>query len=316
MFLTVAICTWNRSALLRQTLEQLRALRVPPGIHWELLVVNNNCTDDTSAVLAEFSGSLPLVELKESRTGLSHARNCAIEAARGEYLLWTDDDVLVEPDWLMAYVDAIRCWPEAVYFGGAIAPLFATEPPAWILRSLDLLEGTFAIRDFGPETRPLRPGELPFGANMVFRAKVLRQTRFDGRLGRQGRVLLHGDETQLLRALQASGQLGIWVGKARVRHHIPAQRLTLAYLWKFFQGSGRTFVRQGDNPPGRAWGGVPRWAVRQGVTAAARAVLFSPFRSRPWVAAIRDTAKALGTIQEARAQFLARRRGCPRLADS
>jgi glycosyltransferase involved in cell wall biosynthesis len=316
MFLSVAICTWNRSALLRQTLEQFRALQIPPGIHWELLVVNNNCTDDTSRVLAEFAGCLPLLELTESRRGHSHARNRALEAARGKYILWTDDDVLVHPDWLTAYVEAIRCWPQAVYFGGAITPLFEMQPPAWIMRSLDLLEGTFALRDFGPETRPLRPGELPFGANMAFRADVLRQTRFDGRLGRQGRVLLSGDETQLFRRLQANGQLGLWVGKARVRHHIPAQRMTLTYLWKFFQGSGRTFVRQGDNPPGRAWRGVPRWAVRQGVTAAARALLFSPFRSRLWVAAIRDTAKALGTIQEARAQFLARQRGCPGVADS
>jgi glycosyltransferase involved in cell wall biosynthesis len=262
-------------------------------------------------VLADFEACLPLIPLKEARTGLSHARNRAVQAAHGDYLLWIDDDVLVDPDWLSAYVEAIRRWPQAAYFGGAIAPRFGAPPPAWIVRSLDLLEGTFALRDFGPETRRLTPGELPFGANMGFRIDVLRATRFDDRLGRQGKVLLHGDETQLFRALESSGQLGIWVAGACVQHHIPAERLTLAYVWKFFQGSGRTFVRQGDNPAGSSWAGVPRWAVRQGLVAAGRVVLLAPFRSRLWVAAIRDAAKALGTIQEARAQFRAGQSCCP-----
>ena len=49
MRITVAICTWNRCELLRQTLEQMTKLVIPPRVVWELLVVNNNCTDDTAA---------------------------------------------------------------------------------------------------------------------------------------------------------------------------------------------------------------------------------------------------------------------------
>ena len=65
--LTVAICTWNRADLLDRTLAQLRTLRVPAGLMWELLVVDNNCTDHTRAVLARHAGSLPLVPLREPR---------------------------------------------------------------------------------------------------------------------------------------------------------------------------------------------------------------------------------------------------------
>ena len=306
MFVSVAICTWNRSGLLRQTLEQMRTLRIPSGITWELLVVNNNCTDDTSAVLTSFANSLPIKELEESKLGQSHARNCAVQAARGDYVLWTDDDVLVAPGWLAAYVDVIKQWPEAVYFGGPIEPLFAVEPPAWIRRNIDLLEGTFALRDFGPETRPLRAGELPFGANMGFRTDVLRKLPFNGGLGRAGDAHIRGDETELFRALQDAGRLGIWVSGSRVQHYIPAERLTLSYIWKFFHGGGRTFVRQTDHPDWRAWAGVPRWAVRQCATAAAKTLLLAPFRSRSWLGAVRDTAKALGTIQESRLQYAQR----------
>src|SRR5690606_2409380 len=104
--LTVAICTWNRSFLLARTLEQLGALIVPPGLRWELLVVDNASSDDTSQVLQGYLGRLPLRVVREERPGLSNARNAAIRAARGEYIIWTDDDVLVAPGWLAAYSDA------------------------------------------------------------------------------------------------------------------------------------------------------------------------------------------------------------------
>jgi glycosyltransferase involved in cell wall biosynthesis len=308
MFISVAICTWNRSALLRQTLDQMHALQIPRDVSWELLVVNNNCPDDTSSVVASFAKHLPVKELLETKLGLAHARNCAVRAARGDYILWTDDDVLVQPDWLAAYVEAIKQWPQADYFGGSVDPLFAVEPPAWMRRNLDLLEGVFAIRDLGPETRPLAMHEMPFGANMLIRTDMHHAMPFDAKLGRRGVALIHGDETELFRALKRMGRLGVWVGGARVQHYIPAQRLTLAYVWKFFQGGGRTFIRQGDNPSWRSWGGVPRWALRQCVTASAKALLLAPFRSRAWLGAMRDTAKSLGTIQESRIQFLRARR--------
>jgi glucosyl-dolichyl phosphate glucuronosyltransferase len=304
MFVSVAICTWNRSALLRQTLEQMRSLRIPGGITWELLVVNNNCTDDTSTVVASFADSLPVKELLESKIGQSHARNCAVQAALGDYIAWTDDDVLVDPDWLAAYARAMKRWPEAASFGGPIEPLFALEPPGWIRRNIDLLEGAFALRDFGPETRPLGEREQPFGANMAFRADIQRKLPFNGNLGRAGHGHIRGEETEVFNALRQARELGIWVSEARVKHYIPAERLTFAYIWQFFHGGGRTHVRQSDYAECRCWRGVPRWAVRQCATAAAKMLVLAPFRSRSWLGAVRDTAKALGTIQESRRQYM------------
>src|SRR5262249_5404549 len=113
MHATVAVCTWNRAALLDRTLEQFTRLRVPAGLQWELLVVNNNCTDDTDQVLGRYRDRLPLSPLFEPRQGLSHARNCAVQAAAGDLIVWTDDDVLVDPDWLGCHVAAAQRWPEA-----------------------------------------------------------------------------------------------------------------------------------------------------------------------------------------------------------
>src|ERR1700676_1787445 len=106
MRITVAICTWNRAKLLDQTLTQMRELRIPVGVEWELLVVNNNCTDDTDAVLGRHAAHLPLQRLFQPRQGKSYAANLAVERSRGALIVWTDDDVLVDPNWLAEYVKA------------------------------------------------------------------------------------------------------------------------------------------------------------------------------------------------------------------
>jgi glycosyltransferase involved in cell wall biosynthesis len=310
MFVSVVICTWNRCLLLRQTLERLTQLRVPPDVGWELLVVNNNCTDATEEVLAEFGNALPLRRTFESNPGLSHARNRAIGEARGDYLLWTDDDVHVAPDWLAEYARALERWPEAAYLGGPVAPQFAVPPPAWVRRHFDLLQSPFALRDYGPEVRPLAPNEKPFGANMLIRKDVLRPGAFDPRLGRTGTASLLGEEAQLFAELERAGHQGVWVGTARVLHYIPAERLTLRYIWDYFEGYGRTLVRQGDTTPtGRSVCGVPTWAVRNYLTSLALFCLLAPVRSRRWMWAARRAATSRGIIREARA--LRSRRGAP-----
>ena len=107
-----------------------RQLTLPPGLDWELVVVNNNSPDDTDRVIAAHTGQLPIVRVFEGKQGHCHARNAAVAAARGDFLVWTDDDVLVPPDWLTHYLDAAARHPEAAVFGGPVRPWFAVTPPA------------------------------------------------------------------------------------------------------------------------------------------------------------------------------------------
>jgi glycosyltransferase involved in cell wall biosynthesis len=84
----------------------------------EVLIVDNNCTDDTNQIVETFHVRLPVRFVTERRQGLAHARNRAVTEFRGDVLLFTDDDVRLEPGWLAAYQDAIRRFPDADYFGG------------------------------------------------------------------------------------------------------------------------------------------------------------------------------------------------------
>ena len=113
MFITIAICTFNRAESLRRTLDSLVAMRIPSDLTWEIVVVNNNSTDHTDYVINEYLERLPLRPESEPQPELSNARNRAIDAAKGDYIVWTDDDVVVDAGWLTAYVEAFRRWPEA-----------------------------------------------------------------------------------------------------------------------------------------------------------------------------------------------------------
>lgn len=297
--ITVAICTYNRAELLGVTLDSLACMAVPEGLDWELLVVDNNSDDETRAVVSTYEGRLPVRYLLERRQGLSVARNRVIEEARGDYVVWTDDDVKVCSGWIAAYADAIRRWPEAAFFGGPLLPWYEGDPPEWLTRALHKVEGAFAVKDLGPE--PVRldgPGTYPFGANMAFRADVLRSRRFDVRLGRKGQNLISGEETRLMHDLVEDGLHGRWVPGARVRHFIPRGRQTLSYLRKYYRALGRTSSLRSTSDSVAHLFGRPRWAWRALVE---RQVLywFSRLTGAPpeeWIARLKDVALTQGVL--------------------
>lgn len=297
MHVTVAICTWNRAELLEPTLERLTQLRVPADVTWELLVVNNSCTDATDSVLARFTDRLPLRRLHESRAGLCHARNAAIAEAQGELLVWTDDDVLVEPDWLEHYVVAAQQWPAMSYFGGTIDPFYSVSPPRWLSENFALVRGAYAVRQLGLGVRPLETDEFPFGANMAQRTDIVREFLFDQAFGLEGDGQVRGDELDVMRRMHAAGHRGLWVGSARVEHYIPPERLTVRYLWGYYQGQGRSEARRGMEPA-VLWGGVPRWAVRRYLQQRALSACLRPLRNRAWLEAFRSAAATRGLIAE------------------
>jgi glycosyltransferase involved in cell wall biosynthesis len=300
MQITVAICTWNRAKLLDQTLTEMRKLRIPFGVEWELLVVNNNCSDETDVVVARHQPYLPLRLLHETKQGHSHARNCAISAAKGQLLIWTDDDVLVDPDWLTHYVQVSRDWPDISYFGGTVEGWFESEPPRWMRRHLKELNGLFVITYRENDIRPLNPGEGVMGANMAFRTEILRRNPFDTTLGRSRSVIIGADDTEIQQRLRGLGHQGLWVGPARVRHFIPSSRLTTDYAGRWYRGAGRTVVRQNELGATKLLLGVPRWVLREYAITSILSYCLAPLKGPRWFDAFRKSSTLRGIIDEYR----------------
>jgi glucosyl-dolichyl phosphate glucuronosyltransferase len=263
MHITVVICTWNRAELLDQTLGAMHGLEVPAGVDWELLVVNNNCTDHTDAVIARHTDHLPLRRLFEPTPGKSHACNLAIAEATGELILWTDDDVLVDPSWLAAYAAAARRYPDAGFFGGKITPWFEGSPPRWLREHWGMVENAFAVRDLGNEPLQFNSRVVPYGANFAVRTAVQRLYPFDTDLGPRPGSALRMEEIALVRRMIADGLTGWWVPRAQVRHFIPRSRQSTRYLLDYGRGYGEYLALTGGRVEGVHWFGKPRWMWRE-----------------------------------------------------
>ncbi len=236
---TIAIATRDRSALLRRALGRLTELDVA-DLEYEVVVVDNGSRDATFDVLQEVRDRLPLRVFREEVLGLSHARNRAVREARGTLAVWTDDDALVDREWLLAYARAAEQWPAASFFGGPIQPSFESEPPEWLIAAWSRLKGVYATLDLGDAPLALDRRHVPYGANFAVRTEVLRSHPFDTERGLFGGLRIGGEETSLFRRLLREGHSGRWVPEARVTHLIPEERLTLASVRRYFSGIGRT----------------------------------------------------------------------------
>jgi glycosyltransferase involved in cell wall biosynthesis len=218
----------------------LQELAVPEGVEWELVVVNNGSSDETDEVLCRHAQRLPLRRLHEPEPGVSHARNTAVAAVRGELLLWTDDDVLVDRNWMAEYVAAARARPEISFFGGTIEPWLETPPPSWLTGAWPRLGDVYAVRDFGEHPVEVDLQSMPYGANYAMRTAVQRRYCYDTNLGRLKNSLRTGEETAVMRQMLSDGHRGLFLPTARVRHFIPRERLSLEFVRDWFMGLGQT----------------------------------------------------------------------------
>lgn len=242
-FVTIAVCTRDRPVELERFLASATRLAIPDGLSWELLIVDNGSAGGIEDLARRFRHRLPLRVVAEPRAGLSNARNRAVAEARGRYICWTDDDVLLGADWLSAYAAAFRRHPEAAVFGGPIAALFDQPSPRWVRASMagTPLPGAFAQLDIRREEPILDPREQsPWGANFAIRTVEQRQVAYDPLLGRSPHHARVGEECDLIVRLFDRGASGFWVPDAIVQHRIPLDRQTRRRAWAYFNSVGQT----------------------------------------------------------------------------
>jgi glycosyltransferase involved in cell wall biosynthesis len=241
---SLIIATYNRAAHLRDTLSSLAALRTADS--WEAIVVDNNSTDETRAVVEEAAERFP-VELQylfEPEQGKSAAMNTGIRAARGDVLAFTDDDVRVEADWLDRAGEALDRH-ECDFVGGKVLPIWGGARPAWLPNSGGQHWAVIALLDYGAEPMEL-VNRSPLGVNMAIRREAFARLGlwWDNRVGRQGNTL-RGQETRewCMRA-RAAGLKGFYTPDMIVHHIVPHDRLNKRYFrrWMYWNGISRSIL--------------------------------------------------------------------------
>lgn len=240
MLITVALCTHNHADRIGRTLEDLGRL-MPPSRPWEIVVVDNGCTDETPSLLADAHwrpARVPVRVVREEQLGLSNARNRALREANGEYLLFIDDDETPDPQWLAAYEQAMLAHaPDAL--GGRIEVLFEHgRQPAWLQEEL---LGFLGRLDHGA-ARWLTGPDTPFyGGNFAVRRDVFAKAgEFDPDLGRKGRINLGGEDTEFYRRLVSAGHTVRWVPEAVIHHRIRADKLRRSYFLELHYRQGKS----------------------------------------------------------------------------
>ncbi|MDO8538937.1 MAG: glycosyltransferase [Opitutaceae bacterium] len=243
---TVAIPTYNRGDFLRQTLAGIVAQQFPRD-HFEVLVIDNNSTDHTRAVVGEFQDAQPAPRyIHEPQQGLDYARNRAIAEARGEILVFGDDDILVQPDWLAQIAVPLMADHERRIgaVGGEVIPVFPDGLPDWVRE-------WHAPLGFRRDTGPLEPRHSPMGANLAFPKWVFSQLgAFHTALDRAAGNYFSGGDSEMIRRIRHAG-LEVWFSAAAaVKHQMPASRTTFRYASRHAFDSARSRVIDRAGQPG------------------------------------------------------------------
>ena len=262
MDVSVIVCTFNRCRLLEGNLAALSRQQVPSGVAWEVIVVDNNCTDDTAKLIDRMSAGFPTIlrRVEEAKQGLSNARNRGIGAAHGRYLLFTDDDTRPDTAWVRTVFETFQASVCDVV-GGKVELLWPGARPHWLA---DELLSSLAGVDYGAQEIDLTADRPPLGANISFRKEVFERVGdFNPELGRIGARLVGGEETDLFRRVIDARMIGKYQPRAVVGHALEPERLRKAYFRKIYYYGGRSHGQIHTPGAARRIGGIPLFSVRQ-----------------------------------------------------
>lgn len=237
--ISVIICTYNRDKYIYNVLKSV-ADNDYPRDRYEIVLVNNNSTDNTESECKRFQTDYPDICFRyfvETQQGLSYARNCGIQNSNGDLLVYVDDDALVNPEYLQTYADFFIRNAHAVAAGGPIIPEYETQEPAWMSHyTRQLVTGKLYL---GEKEREFPRGSYPGGGNSCYRKSVFDKIGlFNVELGRKGNSLIGAEEKDLYDKMTTQGMKFFYLPTAILYHLIPEKKLTQDYFDRLTYGIG------------------------------------------------------------------------------
>ena len=238
--LSIVICTYNRDTYLQKCLDHLSRQTAPKDV-FEVLVINNNSSDQTEQICSEFSKNnqeLLFRYLVEREQGLSFSRNLGVNQSNGEILSYIDDDSFADSNFALNLIGYFRKHQEVNAIGGRITPVYEGTAPSWMSKYLLPL---VAALDMGTKPRAFKGRKFPIGANMAFRKSVFDHAGlFHTELGRRGAFLGSGEEKEFFYRLKKQNMPIHYVPDIHVHHSIPDKRLQMDYIKKMAKGIGKS----------------------------------------------------------------------------
>jgi glycosyltransferase involved in cell wall biosynthesis len=235
---SAVICSYNRARFIIKAVDSIFNQDFDKQLY-EVIVVDNNSTDDTVTLLEQYKREHPDYNFRyyiEHNQGVAYTRNrCAREAA-GEIVAYLDDDSMAQEGWLSDIVNYFDAHPDVYSIGGKITPYFLTGIPGWYSKYFFGLVGNF---DQGPVIKQLTGVRYPCGANMAFRKKVFEEVGyFNTDLGRKGAGLLANEEKDLYLRILQRGKKVFYLPGAVVLHAVEANKFDKAYVRRHSMGIG------------------------------------------------------------------------------
>lgn len=230
--ISVIICTYNRARYIYDVLRSIAQGTFPAG-GYEIVLVDNNCTDNTRSEVDRFCKDFPHVSLRyltESRQGLSHARNRGIAESKGDILVYVDDDATVNPEYLTTYSEWFNANPDTDAAGGPIIPHYETgQEPEWMTYFIKRLLTGYLY--FGKKAGPFPGDNYPGGGNAAYRRRVFdRVGLYNVELGRNGDSLAGGEEKDIFAKMKRENMKFVYLPDAILYHSIPAYKLEPDYF--------------------------------------------------------------------------------------
>ena len=239
--ISIIICTYNREKYIRPLLESI-AKNDYPTTDYEIVLVDNNCTDNTHGVCEQFAAAhkeVAFCYVIEPEQGLSAARNKGIKEAKGDIIIYVDDDALVDSDYIRQYAEHFATYPETMAAGGPIEPLYETKEPSWMSPYTKAL--LTAWMNYGTQVREYPNGRYPGGGNAAYRKEVFEKVGlFNTELGRKGNLLLASEEKDIFDKMKALGMKVLYLPTPVLHHCIPQTKLEEDYFNRLTLQIGRS----------------------------------------------------------------------------
>jgi glucosyl-dolichyl phosphate glucuronosyltransferase len=241
---TIIMCAYNADDRIKESINSVLNQERFDQLVERFLLVDNNSNDSTPKIMLEYSQENKKVDyIKENKQGLSFARQAGLKVAETPWIIFVDDDNILEPNWLIESENYIKSKKDVGAFNGAVIPYID-----WYLTDeeeirLEVALGNLACTHLNVEkinlNENVHPHGTPFGAGLVIRREPLKKLSDNGWLkleGRNEKRLSSGEDTEMCLYIKQQGFQFGYNPKMLIKHKLPKKRIDEKYLLKLNEG--------------------------------------------------------------------------------